>query len=194
MSELLNPVADWHNNGKDYKLCKRDILIEGQFSDWVMREAALALARLRPHIPPEFYEAQIRLYSAKVCGKRFRWESEDVNSALWSEEGRRHMIWLKMKRGEQKGGAFIRREELEDIANDQTADENGLTRWNCLEDIFYQQDHPDFFVEYVKPVREEAVKEALMKRKTGKGPPTREFQITRPEEESPLPLTSVLSS
>lgn len=182
---LLGTIADWSYNGKDYKVCKRDLLIESQFCDWVMREAALSLARLKPYVPPEFYEAQMRHYSTKVAGKRFRWDSEEVNSALWSEEGKRHMIWLKIMRGQEKGGATLRREEIDALAANTNTDENGLTKWNELEDILYQQDHPDFFLEYVKPVREAVKTQAS---------PTNGYQIRAPEGESPLPSTSVLSS
>lgn len=151
--ELLNLPTDWIDEEKTYKVCRRDIYIMSQFADWVMREAALSIHRLQPHVPPDFYEQQIRLFNLKVAAKQFRWGSEDVNTAAGSEEGRRQMIWLKIMRGQQNGGAPIQREKIDEIAEDTRKDSNGITRWQALVDILYQQDYPDFFEEVIKPLR-----------------------------------------
>lgn len=149
MNDLIPTPADWEYGGKTYKVCRIDLHIMGLFSDWTMREAAIALEKLAPpHSSPAFYDGQMRIFNSKVAGKLFRWGSEDVNNAAWSIEGRKHLLWLKIMRGVEKGGAGIQREVLDPIAD------NDPKKWQELVDILYQQDYPDFFTQVIKPERD----------------------------------------
>lgn len=153
MSELLPAEVDWEYNGKHYKVCKVDLHIESQICNWVTQEAALALERLAPPTTsPAFYEQQMRLFNTKIFGKKIQWGSEEVDSAVWSVDGKKQLLWLKIMRGAQKGGASIRREDLDKVAEDSD-------KWQQLVDILYQQDYPDFFTRVVLVERQKVLME-----------------------------------
>lgn len=142
-SDLLGLPISFEWQGKTTLVCQRDFHIEALFEDWCVIEAGLLLARLRPHWPEEIYAEQTRLLNAKICGKQFSWEREDVQNAALTEAGRRHLLWLKIKRGQGKGGAAIEREDIDEIAKNPQ-------KWQELLEILWKQDYPDFFGRYQK--------------------------------------------
>lgn len=142
MSELLDSTFDFVFNGKTYKVCKRDLYIERQFSLWVMSEAALALDRLRSIVPPTFLARQMEIYSAKVAGKKFEWGSEDVYNASISVDGEKQLLYLKMKRGEALGGQYVAREDIDEIKENKD-------KWNELMDIMYRVDYPEAYSDFL---------------------------------------------
>lgn len=144
--ELLGIPRDFEFQGKLFKVCPRDIFIEAQFADWCMRETMLTLERLQAHASSDFYERQQRIFSNKIAGKQFRWGNEEVNQAAWSEEGKRQLLWLKIMRGQAKGGAVLQREAIDRIAENEA-------KWQELTDILHEQDYPDFFEKYIRPLR-----------------------------------------
>ncbi len=141
--ELLGLCRDFVFAGQIYKVAPRDLFIECQFALWVTADAAQDLERLRMRVPTAFFAEQMRIFNDKITGKKFKWGSEDVYTASCSEVGQRELLWLKMKRGEAKGGAFIPREMLDTIAADASA-------YKDLLDILYRQDYPDFFDKHVQ--------------------------------------------
>ena len=115
---LLGVPVDFEFRGKLFKVAPRDLFIKISFADWCGIDAGLTLSRYRPHWPADFYDAQMRLLNSKIIGKQLRWGSEEVFNASWSEEGIRQLLYLKMMRGTEKGGARPERELLDDIAED----------------------------------------------------------------------------
>ena len=138
MSDLLGVCRDFEFQGSKYKVPPADLHVIAHFCDWVVAEAGRTLARMKPQWPAEFYAEQMRMLNTKIAGKRFGWGSEDTNSAVWSDDGHKQLLWLKITRGQEKGGAPIERETLDLIAKDKA-------KWEELTDILYQQDFPDFF-------------------------------------------------
>jgi hypothetical protein len=137
-ADLLGVCRPYQWKGQTLMVAHRDLFVEAVFGDWCAAEAGLLLARLRPRVPADFYAEQMRLYSAAIAGKHFTWDSSAVIDASTTEPGRRHLLWLKIMRGAEKGGAKIPREEIDEIARDPE-------KWQELLDILWQQDYPDFF-------------------------------------------------
>ena len=143
---LLGVPRSFEYQGKHYVVCHRDLFTELAFADWVKAEAGLTLARMRPRWPVDFYAEQMRLLNSKIISKQIQWGSPDVHAAYWSEDGQRHMLYLKMQRGaETEGGSPLERSLIDDIAR--TKDQG---KWQELLDILWQQDEPDFFAEVQK--------------------------------------------
>lgn len=160
-AELLGLCAPFEYRGEHYQVAQRDVFIEGQFSIWVAAEAALALSRLRPRIPADFYAEQMRLYNSKVCGKQFDFDGEDARLASVSDAGRRQLLYLKIARGSAKGGAAADRILIDQIANDKDHPE----KWDELLNILWMQDYPDFFAE-LEAAKETAKRESLLSPET----------------------------
>jgi len=135
---LLGVPVDFEFRGKLFKVAPRDLFIKISFADWCGIDAGLTLSRYRPHWPADFYDAQMRLLNSKIIGKQLRWGSEEVFNASWSEEGIRQLLYLKMMRGAEKGGARPERELLDDIAEDKA-------KYEELQAIMQRQDYADFF-------------------------------------------------
>lgn len=136
---LLAVPRSFEHKGNRYVVCYRDLFTELAFADWVKAEAGLTLARMRPRWPADFYAEQMRLLNSKIVSKQIQWGTPDVHAAYWSEEGQRHMLYLKMQRGaETEGGEPLERSLIDDIAKD-------TAKWQELLDILWQQDEPDFF-------------------------------------------------
>lgn len=167
-AELLGLPEAFEFRGKRYLVAYRDLFIEIAFADWCAADAGLTLARLRPHLPADFYSEQARLYNSKLCGKQFRWGSEDVFNASWSDEGIRQLLHLKMMRGAEKGGARLERELLDEIAKDKE-------KYAELQAIMQRQDYADFF----DPAKKEAKTESLNEQSV---PP-----LDNPPQPPPLP-------
>ena len=142
---LLAIPRDFLWQGQVYKVCIRDFATEIAFAEWVKMEAGLTLARLRPRWPADFWMEQNRLLSSKIIGKQIQWGSEDVHQAVWSEEGIRHMLFLKMQRGaELEGGEVPTRELIDAIAADTTGatPEVPHPKYDELIKIMLEQDWP----------------------------------------------------
>lgn len=147
MSDLLPVPREYEYKGQVYQVCEIDFLLQRLFADWVSQEAGLALHRMKRSWPAELYNEQLRLLNTKIISKKLTWGSEDVYSAIWSEEGHRQLLFLKMKRGVELGGAEPERELVDEIAKN-------TDKWQELTDILYQQDFPDFFAREIAPFRE----------------------------------------
>lgn len=143
MSDLLEAILPFSFNGKVYQVAPRDLFIEKHFSLWVQSEAALALDRLRNSVPPRFYREQSDIYNSKIVGKLFDWGRTDCYNASTSEEGEAQLLYLKMKRGEARGGAFLEREDIDKIKKDKE-------KWNELLTILYQQDYPEQLADFLQ--------------------------------------------
>lgn len=143
MSEavLLAVPRPFQYKGKRYFVAVRDFMTELAFADWVMADAGLALARMRPRWPADFYAEQMRIFNGKIAGKQFRWNTQDVHDASWTDDGRRQLLYLKMKRGEENGGEPVDRSLLDTIASD--TDKNGFSaKYDELLRIMMEQDYP----------------------------------------------------
>ena len=134
-ASLIATPRRFEFKGRKFVVCPRDLATQWTFSDWVLAEAGLALARMKPRWPAEFYAEQMRIFNSKVAGKQFRWGSEEVHNASWSEEGQRELLYLKMARGQEHGGEAVERDLLDDIASDEG-------KYAELVRIMMEQDYP----------------------------------------------------
>lgn len=139
-AQLLGMPRDFEFGGKRYKISARDLHVEAQFAEWCKTEAGLDVWRMRAAMPPDFCAEQQKIYADKVHRKKFKWGLPDVHEVYWTEEGQKHILWLKMKRGEEKGGDPIERVILDDIAKNKA-------KWDELLLILWEQDEPDFFAD-----------------------------------------------
>jgi hypothetical protein len=142
-ASLLGVARPFQFKGQVYKVAVRDFFAELAFADWCTAECALALSRLRPHIPADFHAEQMRIYNSKLAGKQYAWGSLDIHNACFSEAGQRHLLFLKMKRGEEHGGAPVERELLDEIAKDKE-------KYAELERIMMEQDFSHLLEEEAK--------------------------------------------
>lgn len=149
-ADLLGTPRPFVHRDKTYQVCPRDLTTRTMFAQWVRNQAALELWKLKATAPPDFYREQMEIYNSKLVGKEMEWGSRDVHLAYWSESGQKHMLWLKMKRGEQKGGDFVTPDFIEEIAQD-------AEKWEELKLIMWEQDDPAFFAQW----QEEAKKTPL---------------------------------
>lgn len=150
--EMLNLTTPFEFKGKRYQVARRDITVQALFSSWVKSEAALEVWRLKATAPTDFYAEQNKLFADKLHTKQFKWGTTTCHQAYWSDEGQRQILWLKMKRGETKGGAAIERETLDKIAED-------TEKWNELLQIMWEQDEPDFFSRFKEELEKQKATE-----------------------------------
>lgn len=148
MSDLLDSCQEYLFEGKCYQVAPRDIYIERQMSLWVMTEAALSLDRMKDGIPPRFYREQMEIFNSKVIGKMFDWGRVECYNASTSDEGEKQLLFLKLKRGEAKSGAFVTRDVIDRVKLDKG-------KWNDLLAILYQQDYPEQYADFLQLIGRE---------------------------------------